>query len=112
MIRDIDVYSAILTGAQQWGRGKGSRALFENRKKFPDFGKEGPDCVHLWVKFFIQNAVLKVKRKNPKMFPCRASLPLYFFNAGIFSTLLFQVLPAYSILFSVIKAYSRILRHC
>ena len=69
---DIDVYSATLTGAQlgRGGGGKASPALFENRKKCPDFGKKGPDCVHLWVKFSIQNVVLRVsRRKNLKMFP-------------------------------------------
>ena len=51
---------------------KGERGdLFENRKKCPDFGKKGPDCDHLWVKFSIQNIVLRVsRRKNSKMFPC------------------------------------------
>ena len=56
------------------GRGEASPALFENRKKYTDLGKEGPDCVHLWVKFSIQNVVLQVyRRKNSKMFLCRAS---------------------------------------
>ena len=29
-----------------------------------DFGKKGPDCVHLWVKFSIQNVVLRVPRRK------------------------------------------------
>ena len=34
-------------------------------KKVPDFGKKSPDCVHLWIKFSIQNVVLRVsQRKN------------------------------------------------
>ena len=53
--------------------GLGSRPplpFFENRKKHPDFGKEGPDSVHLWVKYSIQNVVLRVsRRKNSKIFP-------------------------------------------
>ena len=45
-------------------------ALFENRKKCPNFGKKGPNCVHLSVKFSIQNVVLRVsRRKNSKIFP-------------------------------------------
>ena len=44
---DIGGYSATFTGAQLGGRGEASYALFKNRKKCPDFGKKGPDCVHL-----------------------------------------------------------------
>ena len=47
IFKDIDAYSGTLTGAQLGGRGETSPALFENRKKCPDFGKKGPDCVHL-----------------------------------------------------------------
>ena len=37
------------------------------------WGKKGPDCVHLWVKFSIQDVVLVVcRRENSKMFPCGA----------------------------------------
>ena len=40
----------------------------------PDFWKKGSDYAHLWVKCFIQNVVLRVsRRKDLKMFPCRAS---------------------------------------
>ena len=43
--------------------------FFENRKKYFDFGKIGFDCVHLWVKFSIQNVVLRVsRRKSSKSF--------------------------------------------
>ena len=46
--------------------------FFENRKKCPDLGKKGPDCVLPWVKFSIQNVVLKVSRiKNAKKFSQR-----------------------------------------
>ena len=48
-----------------------SPGLFENRKRCPDFGKKDLDCVYLWVKFPIQNIVLRLSgRKNFKMFPC------------------------------------------
>ena len=41
-----------------------SPVLFENQKKCPDFGKKGPDCASVWAKFTIQNAVLRVSRRN------------------------------------------------
>ena len=38
---------------------------------YPNFGKKGPNCVHVCVKFSIQNSILIVsRRKNSKMFPC------------------------------------------
>ena len=53
--------------------------LFWNRKKCPDFGKKDPDCVHLRVKFAIENVVLRVsRRKTSKMFPCRVSFSCAF----------------------------------
>ena len=58
MFRDIDTYSATLTSAQLRERREAFPALLENRKKCPNFGKKGPDCVHLSVKFSIQNVVL------------------------------------------------------
>ena len=80
IFRDIDAYSATLTGAQLRGREKGqgggrggSPALFDNRKKCLDFGKKGPDCVHLWVKFCIQSILLRVyARKNSWIIRCGA----------------------------------------
>ena len=53
-----------------WGRGRrrgeASPALFWKPKKCPD-------CVHLWVKFSIQNVVLKLsRRKNSNILPCGA----------------------------------------
>ena len=62
IFRDIDGYSATLSGTQLRGRGETSRALFENRKKCPDFGKKDPDCVHFGVELSIQNIVLRVSR--------------------------------------------------
>ena len=60
--------------------------FFENRKKCPDFWKKGPDCVYLWVKFSIQNVVLRVsRRKNSKMFPCGASF------SGVFDEIFIEV---------------------
>ena len=47
--------------------------FFENRRNCPDFGKKSHDCVHLLVKFSIENIVLRVsRRKNSKIFPCGA----------------------------------------
>ena len=65
------------------GRGNASSpfSFFENWKnwkKFPGFSKKGPDCVHLWVKFSIQNVLLRVsRRENSKMFPYRASFLVF-----------------------------------
>ena len=76
---DTDAYSATLTGAQLQGREEASTVLFENRKKCPDFGEKGPDCVHLWVKLSIQNVILRVcGRKNSKIFSCRDSFSWVF----------------------------------
>ena len=47
--------------------------FFENRRNCPDLGKKSHDCVHLWVKFSIENIILRVsRRKNSKKFPCGA----------------------------------------
>ena len=50
-------------------REEASLAFFKNRKKCHDFRKKGPDCVHHWVKFSIQNVVLRVGEQTPKCFP-------------------------------------------
>ena len=56
-----------------------SSALFENQRRFPDFGNKSLDCFNLWIRFSIQNLVLRVSRKkNPKCFP-GGSLFLVFF---------------------------------
>ena len=52
------------TFAQLSGRGEASPALLENQKTCPDFRKKGPDCVHLSVKFSIQNIVLRLSRRK------------------------------------------------
>ena len=45
-------------------RGQASSSLLENRKKCPGFGKEGPDCMYLRVKFSIPNEVLDKNFQN------------------------------------------------
>ena len=68
----IFVFLDYLTGAQLGGGGRRfPLPFFDNRKNCHDFGKNGPDCTHLCVKFSIQNVVLRVSRtKNTKIFPC------------------------------------------
>ena len=52
--------------------------FFENQKKCLVFGKKGPDCLHPWLKFSIQNVVLRLsRRKNSKMFPREAFFLLF-----------------------------------
>ena len=54
-----------------------SPALFENRKKSPNFGKKGHDCIHYWAKFSIQDIVLRLfKRKKVQNVSLRV---LFFF---------------------------------
>ena len=61
------LYFTQLAGAQL-GEGDGDRSplpFFQNQKKRPDFRKKGPDCVHRYIKFAIQNIVVRVlKKKN------------------------------------------------
>ena len=54
------------TGAQQNGRP--SLPFFEDREKTPDVRKKIRDCVHLLVKFFIENVVLGVSKKTTSTF--------------------------------------------
>ena len=43
------------------------------KKKGPDNGKKGPNCVHPWVESSIQKVVLRVsRRKSSKSFLCGA----------------------------------------
>ena len=44
--------------------GKAYPSLFWKSKKGPWFLKKGPDCVHLWVNFSIQDVVLRVSRRK------------------------------------------------
>ena len=88
IFKDIQAYSGILMNiqphsqARKEGRGRReetSSTLFEIKKKCLDFGKKGPDCVHLWLKFSIQNIVSKVsRRKTSKMFPYGTSFSCVF----------------------------------
>ena len=56
-----------------------SPVLFRKSKKVPKFWKKDPDCVHLWVKFFIRNLVLTVSwRSNSKIFSSRVFLSCVF----------------------------------
>ena len=51
----------------------------EKGERCPDFGKNSPDCFGLWVKFFVQNVVLRVSRKKiSKMFRCGSSFSCVF----------------------------------
>ena len=44
--------------------------FFENQKSALILGKKGPDSVHFWVKYSIQNIVVRVsRRKNSKIYP-------------------------------------------
>ena len=72
IFRDIDAYSATHTGTQLGGEGRPPLSYLNMENKFSDFGKKGPtDYVHIWVKFSIQNVVLRIPwRKNSKMFSC------------------------------------------
>ena len=65
--RYIDAYSDTLTGTQLDGEGKAFPDVFW---KVPWFWKKGPDCVHLWAKFSIQNIVY-LGEQTPKYFPAR-----------------------------------------
>ena len=70
IFKGIDAYSATLAGVKI-GRERGALpALFENQKRWPDFGKIGFDCVHLCGKFLIQNVVLRVSRRKGSLFSC------------------------------------------
>ena len=65
--------------ATKGGRGDLPCPFLKIKKKCSDFRKKGPDCVLPYVKFSIQNVVLRVsKRKRFKIFPCGA------FFSGIF----------------------------
>ena len=84
IFRRIEGYWCIFSHTHKRAtRGGGGRrglpCFFKNRKKCPDFGQKNPDCVHLWIKFSIQNVVSRViKRKNSKMFPWEAIFLVFF----------------------------------
>ena len=67
----LDFYT-FFTGVQLEGGGFPCPFL-KIKKSAPNFRKKDPDCVHPYVKFTIQNVVLRVsKTKNFKIFPCGA----------------------------------------
>ena len=68
--KDIQGYSGILILEVEWERQRQSgRGL--NRKQCHDLGKNGLDCVQLWIKCSIQNLVLIAsRRENSNMLPC------------------------------------------
>ena len=74
MLKDIQRYWCIFIHTRRHaakGEGGGLRWPFLKTEKMLWSWKKDPDFVHLWVKFFIQNAVLRVsRRKNSEMFPC------------------------------------------
>ena len=54
---------------REGGGGRPRLPFFENQKNCFDFG----DCAHLWVKFSIQNIVLRLpRREKSKTLPCGA----------------------------------------
>ena len=63
-----------LGGRGSRGVREASHAPFLKIEISSDYGKKGLNCVHLYVKFFIQNVVLMVSRrknsKTPQNFPC------------------------------------------
>ena len=77
ILRNIQGYWCILihTHWQATKGREGGRGLpypFLKISKMLWFWEKGPDCVHLWIKFSIQNVVLRVsRRKNSNMLPCR-----------------------------------------
>ena len=79
-------HKSIITSAQLGGGERHSLPFFENRKNCPDFGEKSPDCVHLWVKFSIQNAVLRVSRRKKSQ-----SCPRGAFFSCVFDEMFTQV---------------------
>ena len=69
----------LFSGAQLGGSGEASPVHFWKLKKVPKFWKKVSDCVHPWVKFSIQNVVLRVcRRENWKNLPLRAFYSCFF----------------------------------
>ena len=65
-------------------------------KKALVLGKKSRGCVHLWVKFCIQNIVLGVsRRKNSKIFPCGAFYSCVFNKMFIEVPLFHETSPAF-----------------
>ena len=70
-------------GKGRWG---GLPDHFLKIEKVPWFWKrKGPDSVHIWVRFSIQNLGLNVSRRISKMFPCGV------FFSCVFDEIFFEV---------------------
>ena len=81
----------------------------KNVKKSLVFWEKNHDCVLLWVKFCIQNLVLRVSsRKNSKIFPCRA------FYSCVFNKIFIEVPQFHKISPSFITHLEKVFRpsHC
>ena len=59
---------------------------FKKIKEYTLFWEKGPDCVRLWVKFFIRNVVLTVSRRESQFFPSKV------FSSCIFDKMFFEFL--------------------
>ena len=75
--KDFQGYSGILmyiqphSQARNYRRiGEASLIFFENRKKVPCFFKKGLDCVHLGVKFSMENVIVSRKKKRQNVSLC------------------------------------------
>ena len=78
VFKDIQGNSTILTGAQLGEKGI----------------EKGPDCVRLWIICSIQNVVLILpRRKNSKIFPCRAFFSWIFDEIFFWSSLAPRIFP-------------------
>ena len=102
IFKDFQAYLGILMHNQPHSQGALPCLFWKSKKEYPDFGKKGSDCVHLWVKFSIQSAALRVsRRKNSKMFPCKASFSCVFveiFIEMVNSTTIYRYIQSYSAL--------------
>ena len=68
------------------GEGRPPLRFLKTKENVLIFEKKGLDCVHLWVKFSIQNVVLRVSSgKNSKIFPCGATF------SGVFDEIFIEV---------------------
>ena len=77
-------------GGRESGGVETSCALFWKWKKCSDFGKS-PDCIHLCVKFSIQNAVLIVSKRKMENFIFCARYPTFFMTSFKFSWTILQL---------------------
>ena len=81
----INAYSVTLLR----GEGQAFPAIFWALKKVLLFWeRKGPDCVHQWITFFVQNVVLRlIRRENSKMFSCRVFFS-YVFGKNVYESAL------------------------